>query len=86
MKVKALPSTFFSYFIIPTVLVWVVLVFITAIKCQGFTSFLGVSIFSLAINEVICNVMLIPLANTLALSIITTALLVIRIVVSIASY
>jgi hypothetical protein len=86
VKTRVLPATFFSYFLIPTVLLWVALILVTAIKCQGFTSFLGVSIFSLALNEVICNIMLIPISNTLPLSIITTALLVTRIVVSIASY
>lgn len=83
---KTVPDTFYAYFVAPPIILWLVLTFITAIKCHGLTSFLGVSIFSLALTEVFCNGMMIPLADTLALSIIVSSLLVVRIVVSVASY
>lgn len=86
IRVKVVPDTFYVYFVAPPVILWLVLVFITALKCHGFTSFVGVSIFSLALVELFCNGMIIPLADSLALSVIVTSLLVVRIVVSIASY
>jgi hypothetical protein len=80
------PDTFYTYFVAPPILLWLVLTAFTAIKCHGLTSFLGVSIFSLALAEVFCNSMMIPLADSLALSIIVSSLLVVRIVISVASY
>jgi hypothetical protein len=85
-RITSVPDTFFVYFTAPPLVLWLVLIILTAVKCQGLTSFLGVSIFSLALTEVFCNIMLIPLANSLALSIIVSSLLAIRIVVSVGSY
>lgn len=49
IKIRNVPETFFSYFIALPVLLWLALTLITMIKCHGFTSFLGISIFSLSL-------------------------------------
>lgn len=86
VKIRNVPETFFSYFVATPVLVWLALTLITMVKCHGFTSFLGISIFSLSLVEMLCNIMMIPLTETLLTTIIVSSIIVVRLVISVASY
>ena len=83
---KSLPETFFTYFSAAPAIGYAVLIFFDLVKCNGLTSLAGSSIMSLAVLELFCNVMLIPLSGTLCLTSWLTIIIVFKVVTAIAIY